>query len=323
MPKPDDAIAALIPTNAPLASDARRALGDWLAWLAGERRAAMHTVTAYASDMAQFIAFVSEHQAGHVGIAALGALELADLRAWLSWLAGRGLTAGSRARAVAALRGWMRWLDRTGVMHNDAVTLLRLPKVTRRLPRPLAISEMAALTEAAAAQDQAPWLAARDHALLLLLYGAGLRLGEALGLDHGDLAAGDRLTVRGKGDKERVAPLLPVVTEAIAAYIKIKPYSTDTKAPVFTGVRGKRLDPAVAERHMRRLRHQLGLPDSATPHALRHSFATHLLAGGADLRTLQELLGHASLSTTQVYTKIEQTQLERVYRNAHPRARGK
>lgn len=311
----------LDPLQTALAADARQALLDWLEWLASERRAATHTVNAYQRDIGQFIAFAAEHGGGKVSINKLSALELTDLRAWLSWLAGRGLTAASRARAVAAVRSWFRWLDRTGRMHNDAINLLRLPKVVRRMPRPLSSTEANNLTDAAAIQDTEPWLAARDEALLLLLYGAGLRISEALNLNHRDLDAPERLVVRGKGNKERVVPILPVVRSTIMAYVKTKPYAVTADAPVFIGARGKRLNPGVAERQMRQLRQHLGLPDTATPHALRHSFATHLLAGGADLRTLQELLGHASLSTTQVYTKIEHMQLERVYQNAHPRAR--
>ncbi len=313
----------MLALHLPLAADARQALLEWVEWLASERRAAVHTVAAYERDIAQFIAFAAEHGGGDVSINKLSALELSDFRSWLSWLAGRGLTASSRARAVAALRGWLRWMDRSGRMHNDAINLLRLPKVVRRMPRPVTADEAEALTDAAAIQDMEPWLAARDEALLLLLYGAGLRLGEALSLDHRDLEATERLVVRGKGNKERVVPVLPVVREAIMAYIKTKPYAAAPDTPVFIGARGKRLNPGVAERQMRQLRQQLGLPDTATPHALRHSFATHLLAGGADLRTLQELLGHASLSTTQVYTKIEHTQLDRVYQNAHPRAKAR
>ena len=305
----------------PLAADARQALRDWLNWLAAERRAAAHTVNAYNRDLAQFIAFAAGHGGGPVALRHLAAMELRDFRAWLAWLANRGLTAASRARAVAALRGWFRWLDRSGLMHNEAVHLLRLPRVQRRLPRPLEVSEAVAIADAAETQDTAPWLAARDHALLLLLYGAGLRLGEALSLNHGDLAGGDRLTVRGKGNKERAVPLLPQIQTAINAYAKIKPFVTDAMAPLFIGARGKRLNPGVAERQMRRLRRQAGLPETATPHALRHSFATHLLAGGADLRALQELLGHASLSTTQLYTHVTMAQLTQTYENAHPRAR--
>ena len=313
----------MLALHLPLAADARQALLEWVEWLTSERRAAAHTVAAYERDIAQFIAFAAEHGGGDVSINKLSALELSDFRSWLSWLAGRGLTASSRARAVAALRGWLRWMDRSGRMHNDAINLLRLPKVVRRMPRPVTADEAEALTDAAAIQDMEPWLAARDEALLLLLYGAGLRLGEALSLDHRDLEATERLVVRGKGNKERVVPVLPVVREAIMAYIKTKPYAVAPDTPVFIGARGKRLNPGVAERQMRQLRQQLGLPDTATPHALRHSFATHLLAGGADLRTLQELLGHASLTTTQVYTKIEHSQLERVYLNAHPRAKAR
>ena len=313
----------MLALHLPLAADARQSLLEWVEWLTSERRAAAHTVAAYQRDVSQFIVFAAEHCGGDVSINKLSALELSDLRSWLSWLAGRGLTAASRARAVAAVRGWFRWLDRSGRMHNDAINLLRLPKVVRRMPRPISAVEAGALTDAAAIQDLEPWLAARDEALLLLLYGAGLRLGEALSLDHRDLEAVERLVVRGKGNKERVVPVLPIVRDAIMAYIKTKPYAVVPDGPVFVGARGKRLNPGVAERQMRQLRQLLGLPNTATPHALRHSFASHLLADGVDLRTLQELLGHASLSTTQVYTKIEHAQLERVYQNAHPRAKAR
>lgn len=303
-----------------LAADARQAFQNWLDWLEHERRAASHTVAAYCRDITTFVGFVATHRGKMVAVSDLAALELGDLRSWLAWLAQHNLTAASRARAVAALRGWFRWMERTGVMHNDAVNLLRLPKLERRLPRPLAAEEAVALTKTAELQDIEPWLAARDHALLLLLYGAGLRLGEALALNHGDLSIGDRLVVRGKGNKQRVVPLLPQIVQALADYIKIKPFVTAPLASVFVGARGKRLNPGVAERQMRQMRHQLGLSDTATPHALRHSFATHLLADGADLRSLQELLGHASLSTTQLYTRVAPQTIVQVFNKAHPRS---
>ncbi len=311
----------VLAAHLPIAADARAALENWLDWLDKERRASRHTVAAYARDIAAFIQFVAEHLGKIPGLNQLAALELGDFRSWLAWLAQRELTAASRARAVAALRSWYRWLDRTGQMHNDAVNLLRLPRIERRMPRPLASGEAVALTESAAVTVDEPWLAARDQALFMLLYGAGLRLGEALALNHADLGGGARLVVRGKGNKQRVVPLLPQIRMTLAAYAKIKPFATDSMAPVFIGARGKRLNPGVAERQMRVLRGVLGLPETATPHALRHSFATHLLASGADLRSLQELLGHASLSTTQLYTKVTATELMQIYQTAHPRAR--
>jgi len=307
----------------PLVADARQAMQDWLHWLATERRAATHTVVNYCHDVSQFIIFVAQHGGQHVALKDLSALELRDFRSWLAWLVGKDLTAASRARAVAALRGWFRWLDRQGILHNDAVNMLQLPKIARRLPRPLAEAEAIDIADAAEIRDGAPWLAARDHALLILLYGAGLRLGEALALNHADLAGGDRLVVRGKGNKQRVVPVLAQVVTAVMAYVQVKPFAVQPADPLFIGARGKRLNPGVAERQMRVLRQQLGLPDGATPHALRHSFATHLLAGGVDLRSLQELLGHASLSTTQLYTQVTPTQLAAVYQNAHPRAQKK
>lgn len=305
----------------PFAPDAQKALQDWLRWLAQERRAARHTVAAYQRDIAAFAVFAADHKGSAAGLKQLAGFALQDFRAWLAWLASRGLTAASRARAVAALRGWFRWLDRNGLLHNEAVLRLRLPKTERRLPRPLSADEAKAMTETTDLAERAPWLMARDQALFTLLYGAGLRLGEALALNHGDIGRGDRLTVLGKGGKQRVVPLLPQVQKALQAYAALKPFAAVAANPFFVGLRGKRLNPGVAEREMRQARRSLGLAETATPHALRHSFATHLLADGADLRTLQELLGHASLSTTQLYTKVTPQQMLQVYEQAHPRAR--
>lgn len=305
----------------PFAPDAQKALQDWLLWLAREKRAARHTVAAYQRDVAAFAQFAAQHKGGAVGLKQLSAFALADFRAWLAWLAGRNLTAPSRARAVAAMRGWFRWLDRSGLMHNEALLRLRLPKSERCLPRPLAVEEARVVMEAADLSDHPPWLAARDQALFTLLYGAGLRLGEALALNHADIARSDRLKIDGKGGKQRVVPLLPQVQEALRAYSALRPFAATATSPYFVGARGKRLNPGVAERAMRNARRNYGLAETATPHALRHSFATHLLADGADLRTLQELLGHASLSTTQLYTKVTPQQMLQVYEAAHPRAR--
>ncbi len=200
---------------------------------------------------------------------------------------------------------------------------MRTPKVPRALPRPLDVGDALAAVDAAGQLSDEPWLAKRDQALLLLLYGCGLRIGEALALNRRDAPAGDVLVVTGKGRKQRLVPVLPVVREAIAAYLAACPHALPADAPLFLGARGGRLDPAVAQRQVRRLRSALGLPETATPHALRHSFATHLLADGGDLRTIQELLGHASLSTTQRYTAVDVSRLAAVHRRAHPRAQSR
>ena len=319
---PDSAPRLIAPAaHWPLAADAREYLQNWLEWLTAERRMSLHTVTAYCHDVGQLCCFVAQHRGGAVALKTLAELELTEWRSWLAWLAERDLTAASRARAVAAVRAWFRWLEKAGLLHNEAIYLLRLPRVARCLPRPLEEQDALALTAAADSMDAAPWLAARDQALFVLLYGAGLRLGEALALNNCALANTDRLIVRGKGDKERMVPLLPVVQAALETYIRLKPFANEGHAALFVGVRGKRLNPAVAERQVRRLRRELGLAETVTPHALRHSFATHLLANGADLRCLQELLGHASLSTTQLYTQVTPTRLAAAYQAAHPRAR--
>lgn len=309
-----------LPAHLPLKADARQAFEDWLGWLTQERRAAKNSVLAYERDAAAFLDFAGKHFGGTVGRKQLAEFALRDFRAWLAKLAAAGLTAASRARAVAAVRGFYRWADRQGILHNEAIGQLRLPKLPRCLPRPLSEDNIAALASATEVQAGEAWLVLRDQALFTLLYGAGLRLGEALALNHGDLAQTERIMVRGKGNKQRVVPLLPAVQASLTDYLASKPHAGNMTAPVFIGVRGKRLNPGVAERQMRQLRGMAGLPETATPHALRHSFATHLLNDGADLRTLQELLGHASLSSTQLYTQLSPTQLTKIYAKAHPRA---
>ncbi len=267
-----------------------------------------------------FLAFIARHRAGPPSLADLSDLNLGDFRAYLAHRAADGLAAASRSRGLAAVRGFFRFLERRGLAANAAIRLVRTPKVARSLPRPLEVGDALAAVDAAGALVDEPWLAARDQALLLLLYGCGLRIGEALALDRRDAPEGDVLVVTGKGRKQRLVPVLPVVREAIAAYLAVCPYPLPAEAPLFLGARGARLDPAVAQRQVRRLRVALGLPETATPHALRHSFATHLLADGGDLRTIQELLGHASLSTTQRYTEVDASRIAAVHRRAHPRA---
>jgi len=307
----------------PLADDLMNVVAKWNGWLRFEKRAAKNTIAAYQFDLDNLLHFVRLHRARQVNLALLAELSLADFRAWLAHNASNDLQSSSRARAVAGVRSFFRWLDRSGQLHNNAIEVLTLPKSQRRLPRP--VSEIDAQDIVALAKNvvEENWVGLRDEALFTLLYGAGLRISEALGLTHADLTGRDHITVTGKGNKQRAVPLLPVVREALDKYLKICPHPAGDKDPIFVGVRGEVLNPAIAQRHLRVLRRQLGLPDSVTPHALRHSFATHLLASGADLRSLQELLGHASLSTTQLYTKVDAGQLAKAYQAAHPRARMK
>lgn len=302
------------------APDVQDALKSWLVWLGEERRASKHTLSSYLFDVHGLIAFAAGHRGGAINLNTLGDLQLVDFRAWLAKLAADGLSAPSRARAVAGVRSFLHWLDRMGRVHNAAIDMVKLPKLNKRVPRPVTLDDAEDILDLAAATPEEPWIAARDRALFVLLYGAGLRIGEALQLNHADLDQGERVTVTGKGNKQRVVPLLPIVRAEINAYLKLKPFAIGKKDPVFIGHRGERLNPGVAQRQLRKVRSFLGLPASVTPHALRHSFATHLLAEGADLRSLQELLGHSSLSTTQMYTRIDATHLMQVYEKAHPRA---
>jgi integrase/recombinase XerC len=294
----------------------------WLDWLAHEKRQATATVKAYRTDLEGFLGFCAEHQGEPPGLAELGGLRAVDFRAWLAWRHGQGLARTSTARALAALRGFYRYLDREHGRHNPALKALRTPRLPRHLPRPVSAGQAEQLLDAAPTAAKSDWLAKRDSAVLLLLYGAGLRIGEALALDRAavgqDPASLRTLLITGKGGKQRLVPILPVIAAAIADYLAACPYRQATA--LFLGARGKRLQGPIVRRVMQDLRRLLGLPESATPHALRHSFATHLLADGADLRTIQELLGHASLSTTQGYTGVDGARLMRLYHQAHPRA---
>jgi integrase/recombinase XerC len=293
----------------------------WQRWLADERRASPNTIDAYSRDLAALFAFLANHLGGPPNFRDLAALRAADFRSWLARRANDGMARSSTARAMSVVRGFFRRLDRDGHVHNPALAAVRTPRQRRAVPRPLSVDEARAAVDTAGAIADVPWIARRDSALITLLYGAGLRIGEAIALNRRDVPPGDAtLSVTGKGGKQRMVPLLPVVRSAIAAYVSACPHGLPGDGPLFVGARGGRLDPGVAQRQMRRLRALLGLPESATPHALRHSFATHLLGGGGDLRTIQELLGHASLSTTQRYTEVDSESLLKVYEKAHPRA---
>ncbi len=301
------------------------AVEGWRRWLADERRASRHTVSAYLRDLSAFFAFLMVHSSGPVTLAGLEGLRAADFRSYLARRAGENRAKTSTARAVSVLRGFFRHLEREELASNGAARTLRSPRLPRAVPRPLTPQQagkvVAAAQGGAASASQEPWVAKRDAAVLLLLYGCGLRIGEALGLDGRDATGGDVLLVRGKGGKERGVPMLPLVNRAIADYRAACPHPLEDSGPLFVGVRGGRLGARAIQAGMAHLRSALGLPPSATPHALRHSFATHLLADGGDLRSIQELLGHASLTTTQRYTEVDEAGLMAAYNAAHPRAR--
>ncbi|HET9149433.1 MAG TPA: tyrosine recombinase XerC [Alphaproteobacteria bacterium] len=309
--------------NAPAAPALAAAAEEWLGWLAAERRASPNTLAAYRRDLEHFLRFLAEHLGATPDLGDLEKLAVRDLRAWLAARAKRGLTSSSTARALSTLRSFAHRLARRGVGDIPAIRIVRTPKVAKSVPKALAEDETESLLTELTNGDN--WITRRDRALFTLLYGAGLRIGEALSLARGDAPRADggdqALRVRGKGDKERVVPILPVVADAIRDYLGAMPFAIPADGPLFVGARGDRLVAAVAQRALRDHRRKLNLPESATPHALRHSFATHLLAHGSDLRTIQELLGHASLSTTQRYTKIDAARLKKIYDKAHPRAR--
>lgn len=299
----------------PVGADLGQALLDWDRWLTTERRVSPNTIDAYRRDVFDFLKFLTAHTGSVSDIASLAALAPRDLRSWLAKRRFDELAGASTARAMSAVRSLYRHLHRHNGIENPAVIVQRGPRHVPASPRPISEDAADRLLDAAEFHDQ-PSIAARDVALFTLLYGAGLRLGEALALDRNEAPKGASMRIKGKGGKERVVPLLPAVIQATDAYLALHPGGD----ALFVGARGKRLDPAVAQRRMRELRRQLQLPESATPHALRHSFATHLLVNGGDLRAIQELLGHASLSTTQRYTQVDAAALRAVYDKAHPRA---
>lgn len=300
------------------AEDARAAFLDWLRQ---ERRAAANTVEAYGHALAGFLGFLTRHLGGEPDLAALAGLRAVDIRAWLASLANDGMAPASRAQHLSAARGFFRHLNRRHGIDVTAVRLVATARVRRALPRALSVAQARDVARNVGDQADRPAMQARDAAFFSLLYGSGLRIAEALALDVGDalaLPANRALNVTGKGSKTRVVPVLPAVRAAIEAWLALHP-NPGPDSPLFVGARGGRLDPAVAQKVLRTYRRLAGLPEHATPHALRHSFATHLLAGGGDLRSIQDLLGHASLSTTQGYTAVDDAGLLAVWQKTHPR----
>ena len=296
------------------------ALAQWLAQLQALEGAAQNTVEAYRRDVSRYLKFLSAHQGGAEGIAAVARTTHTDLRAWMAEERSRGLSARSLARALSAVKGFTAWAaDRTGA---DATTVLsaRGPKYRRRLPRPLSEDSASEILTEIGSDASEDWIAARDTAIATLLYGLGLRISEALSLTGSDHPLPQVLRITGKGGKARPVPVIPAAARAVNDYVTLCPYDLLPNEPLFRGARGGPVNPRLIQGAMERARLRLGLPATATPHALRHSFATHLLSAGGDLRAIQELLGHASLSTTQAYTAVDAARLMEVYEKAHPRA---
>lgn len=297
----------------------RDALMRWLDHLRALDGAAAHTVSAYGTDVARFLGFMAEHR-GPEGLPAIATLQATDLRAWMAWERGRGLQPRSLARALSAVKGFVGWLAEREGLDATATLSARGPKFRRKLPRPLTVEGAQDMIATVGDQSQTDWIAARDTAVVTLLYGCGLRISEALGLTGAAHPLPETLRITGKGGKERLVPVLPAARAAVARYADLCPFDLDRSAPLFRGARGGALNPRLIALVMEKARLQLGLPATATPHAMRHSFATHLLSAGGDLRAIQELLGHASLSTTQAYTAVDAARLMEVYDKAHPRA---
>jgi integrase/recombinase XerC len=321
-----DKIFPALPEPLPLArfaagDDLRAAIGLWTAWLAGERRASAHTIAAYGRDLASFLDFLTDHLGEPPSLAAIEALRPADFRAYLARRAQHHAERSSLARGLSVLRNFIRFLQRRGLVSTTALTALRSPKLPASVPKPLTVDDAASAVDRVGDLAKSRWQAKRDVAILALLYGCGLRLSEALGLSRGEAPLGETLVITGKGRKQRQLPVLAAVRTAVAEYLAACPYAPPKDGPLFVGARGGALSPRLVQRQMQALRGFLGLPESATPHALRHSFATHLLGAGGDLRAIQELMGHASLSTTQRYTAVETERLLAIYDAAHPRAR--
>lgn len=292
---------------------------EWLKSLKAERRLSTHTIRAYRGSIGRFFAHLQKTHGRVPDVRMLGELEAADVRGFLADRREDGLSNMSAARELSALRAFDRWLKHRHGASVANLDRVQAPKVQRNVPRPLTPADVISLAETTGELHEEPWISARDTAVLLLLYGSGLRIGEALDLTADVLPLGDTLSVSGKGRKQRMIAILPLVREAIDDYVGLCPYELNAGEALFRGARGGSLSPDVLRRALRNARKVLGLPDSATPHALRHSFASHLLAKGADLRMIQELLGHASLSSTQIYTNVDVARLLDVYQNAHPR----
>ncbi len=294
-------------------------LARFLGGMAGAKAASPHTIDAYRRDVGRYLDFMTLHRGEAAGRKALAGITPREMRAWQAHLLDEGLSPRSAARALSAVKSFHRWLGEAEGAEAAAPLAARAPKTPKRLPRPVSAEAARALIDHAAAGHREPWIAARDAALLTLLWGAGLRISEALALNRRDAPLPETLRIFGKGGKPRIVPVLSAARAAVDEYLRLLPMAPGPDSPLFLGARGGRLDPSLAQKAMATARAALGLPATATPHALRHSFATHLLSAGGDLRSIQALLGHASLSTTQVYTGVDEARLMAAYEAAHPR----
>ena len=301
-------------------SDLHDALGEWRGWLAYEKRFSSHTLDAYQRDINGFLVFLIERIGSLPGLADLEAIQRADFRSYLAHRAALKNGRSSIARSLSTIRNLFQWLERRDLIENGVIWSVRTPKVPRTLPRPLSIKEARQVIEEAGAIGGDPWLTTRDAALYTMLWACGLRIGEALGLNRSEAPDGESMVITGKGNRQRLVPVLTIVSERIDAYLAVCPYKLKPDDPLFVGKIGRRLSPGVVQRRLRDLRAKLGMPETVTPHAFRHSFATHLLATDGDIRTIQELLGHVSISTTQIYTEVDDAKIMEVYMRAHPRA---
>ena len=303
------------------------AINSWYDWLVHERRTAIRTRKAYLGDLSSFLSFLSDHRGGIIHLGDMPQITLEEFRAWLAWRHEQGYSPFSTGRALSTLRGFFGFLAKNNLAENTAISILRNPKQPRLLPRPLETRDITDILDSMAKDQDRKiplWIRLRDVAFFTLLWGCGLRISEALSLNQSDMIPGKRqdqpLVISGKGGKQRLIPVLPIILHKIDAYLDACPHDAGPDGPLFFGLRGQRLQAAIAQKRLRHLRYRLRLPEKATPHALRHGFATQLLANGADLRAIQELLGHASLSTTQRYTAVNPERLRTLYDATHPRA---
>ena len=295
----------------------------WIDWLKDVRKMSSHTVAAYEADIGQFLTFQAEHQGINLTVVDLTKFTIRDFRAWLSYRAQENYEHRSTARALSVVRSFFRFLTKNGYPANTALVSVRSPRIKVGLPRPLSVDQAKTLVDDIDLTVEDPWIGFRNRALFTLLYSCGLRLGEALNLTRKQAPlTTDILLIQGKGKRERMVPVLPVIRQTLQQYIQLCPFELSMEGPLFVGAKGGKLHPGIAQKAMRMYRRAIGLPETATPHALRHSCATHLMSASGDLRGIQELLGHASLSTTQVYTDVDTARLIKVYNKAHPRAKG-
>ena len=322
MPLSQGSKKILSSTSELVQTDLRDAINKWFIHLESERRLSDHTINAYLQDIAQFIGFLVKHIGETPSLKTISNLKITDFRAFLAFRRTNGIEGRSLARSLSGIKSLFKFLEVQKLATNSAINLLKSPKIAKTYPRPLNTKSAKTVVANKLSLDDEPWVAARNSAVLTLLYGCGLRISEALALTLQDAPSYNTSSIKvvGKGGKERLVPILPVVVEAIELYMRLCPYPLESNEKLFLGVKGAPLSPRVVQLAMEKMRGALGLPDTATPHALRHSFATHLLSNGADLRSIQELLGHASLSSTQIYTDFDTEQALRSYQSAHPRA---